>query len=156
MTEKKSKKQKRRCLIVERHVWETGMAKQQLQIPVPLANQFFGSGNRSLPIKVRVRIAGRTPNEFECSVSQKYSNATRRINGLPLLGQLKSCFVFFQETQEPHVYDVWWQYDKAVVAAKYPDWYQAPLKRGTGKSSQSRTRLAKIVNVPVSSPILHI
>ena len=156
MARTKSGKRKRMCLIVERLDWETGAAEQQLQIPIPLANRFFGSGNRTLPIKVRVRIAGRRTNEFECSVSKRYPNATRRINGLPLLGQLKSCFIFFSETQTHGVYDVWWQYDKAVVAAKYSDWYQAPLKRSTGKSSQSRTRLAKIVDGGVPSPVLHI
>ena len=33
----------RRCLIVERHDWETGGRRQQVQLPLATANKFVGS-----------------------------------------------------------------------------------------------------------------
>ena len=32
-----------RCLIVERHPWETGFGQEQLQIPLRPAEEFFGA-----------------------------------------------------------------------------------------------------------------
>ena len=34
----------RRCLIVERHEWETGFAPEHLQIRLHAAEEFFGAG----------------------------------------------------------------------------------------------------------------
>ncbi len=47
-----------KCLIVERHNWETGGGEQQLQIPLSAAHQFFGPGNRKRPIRVDVFVEG--------------------------------------------------------------------------------------------------
>ena len=77
----------KRCLIVERHEWETGGRRQQVQLPLATANRFFGSGNNTLPIKVRVFLAtGSKKPTFEknVSISKTYANSkTRRINGFP-------------------------------------------------------------------------
>ena len=45
-----------RCLIVERHDWETGGQEQQLQIPLAAAEDFFGPGNQTSPIQVQIQI----------------------------------------------------------------------------------------------------
>lgn len=45
---------RRRCLIIERHEWETGGREQQLQIPLKIADRFFGAGGSPRPITVRV------------------------------------------------------------------------------------------------------
>jgi len=139
---------KRRCLLVERHEWETGFAKEQLQIPLRIADRFFGSGRATKLI--RVRIPGHR-SDFKCSISKVYAaSGTRRLNGLALVGLLGSCFVFIQETDEVGTYDLWCEYDKALVAAYHRGWSQA-------KDSQyGRGRLALIVNAPVSNPTPHL
>ncbi len=140
----------RRCLIVERDAWETGFAQEQLQIPLEAAEEFFGPGDARRPI--RIRITGGGPNEYPCSVSQRYTQSgTRRINGLHLVGLLGPCFVCFQETDDHDIYDFWCQYDVAIVAARYgSQWRQA-------RSSQhGRGRLVTIVHAPVPRPLERI
>jgi hypothetical protein len=44
--------QNRRCLIVERHAWETGGREQQLQFLLEEARAFFGPTERSIHIRV--------------------------------------------------------------------------------------------------------
>lgn len=44
----------RRCLIVERHEWETGASERQLQFVLELADAFFGPGSSDRDITVRV------------------------------------------------------------------------------------------------------
>lgn len=138
----------RRCLIVERHEWETGFAKEQLQIPLRVADTFFGPGKVKKPI--RIRIPG-NKGDFKCSISKVYAaSGTRRLNGLALVGLLGSCFVFIQETGGESTFDLWCEYDKALVAAYYSGWIQA-------KDSQyGRGRLALIVNAPVANPTPHL
>lgn len=132
------------CLVTERHEWETGSDQAQLQIPLGAAAQFFGQGRQN--IAVRLVDTGQVIN---CSVSRTYQNGTRRINGLPILGGLGHCFVFFQRTSAT-TYDVWWNPDVAIVAARFTNWSQA-------KDSQyGRGRLVTIVNGPVTRKISRI
>jgi len=138
------------CLIVEKHVWETGGGGYQLQIPLEAAERFFGSGTTSTNIRVRMNIVRGVVQTFHCSVSRTYRNGTRRINGLPLLGRLGLCFIFFKETDESDLYDLWWDVDMAIIAAKYGGWQQ-------GRNSQyGRGRLVNIVPAPISRQIDHI
>jgi hypothetical protein len=139
----------RRCLIVERHSWETGFAEEQLQIPLSIANEFFGSAHVSRSIVVR--LADAPKYKYPCKVSKKYTTSgTRRINGLPFLGLLGPCFVFFQETQVAGTYDLWCQYDMPIVVARFRGWFQA-------KNSQyGRGRLALVLNEIVQRPIERI
>lgn len=138
------------CLIVERHEWETGGHEQQLQIPLTIANAFFGSGNIRRPITVRVFLTplARTPTfEKNVSISKRYPNGTRRINGFTEIGNLDSCFIFFEQTPEAEVYNVWWQRDKAIIASRFNGWQQ-------GRTSQyGRGRLSVIVPAPVPRQI---
>jgi hypothetical protein len=140
----------RKCLIIERHAWETGGKEQQLQIPLAVANRFFGSGSALRTITVRVFLppSAQSPAfQKNVSISRDYPNGTRRINGFPEIGDLPSCFIFFEETSNPGVYNVWWQQDKAIIAARFNGWQQ-------GKSSQyGRGRLAIIVPAPVQRQI---
>ena len=139
------KKTTRKCLIIERHEWETGGEEQQLQIPLSIANKFFGSGIRPCSIVVRffISVFSSSPTlEKTITISKKYKNGTRRINGFPEIGSFPSCFIFFEETLDEGIYNVWWARDKAIIAAKFNDWQQA-------KSSQyGRGRLAIIVSTP--------
>ena len=135
-----------RCLIIERHSWETGGAQQQLQIPLGIAEQFFGVGTASRRIRVRLFLSTQSTTPAltkQITISRTYQNGTRRVNGFDEIGGMPSCFIFFQETADTDVYDVWWRDDKAIVAARYPGWQQ-------GQSSQyGRGRLAIIVAAPV-------
>lgn len=142
-----SENNERRCLIVERHDWETGGREQQIQFPLEVARQFFGPGiaSRRITIRMFLPFGANTPTyEKQVSVSAEYQNGTRRLNGFNEIGSLPSCFIFLEETETPNVYDVWWVYDKAIVAARYNDWQQAQ------SSQHGRGRLAIIVPAPVS------
>lgn len=147
---RKPKKQPRRCLIVERHVWETGGSEQQLQFLLDTARAFFGPGNADRTISVRLFIpstASAPIVERDIVISREYKNATRRTNGFPEMSGFPSGFVFFEETDVANAYDVWWQEDTPVVAARYSGWSQ-------GKNTQyGRGRLSIIVDAPVPRPI---
>jgi len=142
----------RRCLIVERHHWETGGRQQQLQIPLKVARQFFGPGRESIRIQVRVTEPnGRVVGTQTCSISRVYPNQTRRVNGLPLIGQLPHCFIFIQEADSESTYDFWWEArDMVIVAAAFPGWEQGR------RSQHGRGRLAIIVPAPVPRPVTSI
>jgi hypothetical protein len=144
---------KNKCLIVERHGWETGGGEQQIQLPLNVAEQFFGSGATANPITVRVFLpsSASSPSfEKRVSVSKVYTNGTRRINGFAEIGDLGSCFIFFEETSVQGIYNVWWDMDKAIIAAKFKKWEQA------GNSQYGRGRLAIIVDAPVPRQIEQI
>jgi hypothetical protein len=132
-----------RCLIVERHGWETGTNQRQLQFVLQTAAAFFGSGNIDRNVRVRVFLPADAPRpsfEKNITISREYANGTRRTNNFPEMGNIPSSFVFFQETGEAGVYDFWWQADKAIVAARFRNW-------GQGKNTQyGRGRLSLIVN----------
>ena len=139
-------RQRRRCLIVERHDWETGAQQQQLQLLLHLAADFFGPGNVERAITVRVFLPPTSsPPTYTKSItiSREYANGTRRTNGFPEMGSILPSFVFFEETDEPGVYDVWWQHDKAIIAARYPPWSQG------NNTQHGRGRLSIIVDAPV-------
>ena len=140
----------RRCLIVERHDWETGGQQQQLQFVLSTAKTFFGQGNADRTIQVRVFLpstASVPAFSKTVTISREYGNGTRRTNGFPEMGSVPSAFVFFEETGQPGVYDVWWQQDKAIVSARYHGWTK-------GRNSQyGRGRLSIVVNAQVPRPI---
>jgi len=140
----------RRCLIVERHQWETGGQQQQLQFVLEQARDFFGSPNADRRVQVRLFIPSHAPApvaSHEIVISREYRNGTRRTNGFPEMGGFPAGFVFFEETDEPDTYDVWWQVDVAIVAARYGGWSQ-------GRNTQyGRGRLSAIVNAPLPRPI---
>ena len=50
-----------RCLILERHAWETGFGQGQLQIPLKPAEEFFGAGDTPRPIRVRLALNQANP-----------------------------------------------------------------------------------------------
>lgn len=141
----------RRCLIVERHTWETGAHQQQLQFVLEPADQFFGAGDVDRSITVRVFLppsAAQPAFTRTITISREYvQSRTRRTNRFPEMGSVPASFVFFEETDQPDVYDLWWQEDTAIVAARYQGWFQ-------GRNSQhGRGRLSIIVDAPVSRPI---
>jgi hypothetical protein len=150
-----------RCLIIERHEWETGAASHQLQIPLEAARDFFeGTAERNITI----RLANAKQTVLECTVSGIYrvgptgrrGSATRRVNRLPWIGLMGNCFLFLEETSTPDEYRLWVQYDMAIVCARYGDWRQAVV-RGSGRGRRgSRGRLWNIVDGPVDRPILRL
>jgi hypothetical protein len=85
-----------------------------------------------------------TPSfEKDIVISKEYrQSGTRRTNRFPEMGSVPSSFVFFEETSNAGVYDVWWLADKVPIAARYSEW-----KRG--KDSQyGRGRYSLIVDAP--------
>jgi hypothetical protein len=137
----------RRCLIIERHEWETGARSHQLQFPLDIANEFFGAGDVDRDIRVRFRFPADSVSplfERDLTISRTYAQSgTRRTNRLLEMGLIPASFLFFEETEEALVYDLWWETDKAIVAARFHPWAQ-------GRNSQhGRGRLAVIVPAPV-------
>lgn len=147
----RTRNSRRRCLIIERHEWETGGRQQQLQIPLGVADSFFGPGNRRRSITVRVFLppsATSFSSEKTVTISKAYPNGTRRVNGFAEIGGLGSCFIFFEETSDRGVYNVWWwERDKVIIAARFNRWQQARA------SQYRRGRLAIIVPAPVPRQI---
>ncbi len=148
-----------RCLIIERHAWETGAASHQLQLPLGVASNFFGQGART----IRMRLAKARQTMWECDISAMYGatarargSNTRRINRLPWLGFVGHCFVFIEETDQADIYDFWVNYDVAIVAANFDNWQQATVG-GSGRGGRgSRGRLWNIVNAPVAVEIARL
>jgi hypothetical protein len=146
------------CLIVERHEWETGGGSApggggQLQLVLDVAERFFGPGGRDLEITVRVFMPADADEPLfdrRATISRVYENGTRRVNGIPELAGVPSAFIFFEETDTPNVYDMWWQEDKAPVAARFNEWDQAR------NSQYGRGRLSTIVDGRVARPILRV
>ena len=142
---------KRRCLIVERHPWETGGKQQQLQFLLETARQFFGPRNVDRTIRVRLFMppgAAQPIVERDIVISREYANGTRRTNRFPEMSVIPPGFVFFEETTQANTYDVWWQQlDTPVVAARYNQWSQG------GNTQHGRGRLSVIVSAPVPRPI---
>lgn len=138
----------RRCLIVERHQWETGGGEQQLQFPLQIARTFFGSGTADTPVTVRVFLdRSSTAPTFTkpITISREYANGTRRTNGFPEMGGFPTGFIFFEETETTRTYDVWCQPDTPIVVARFRalPWVQ-------GRNTQhGRGRLAVIAPAPV-------
>jgi len=143
----KPQRGRRRCLIVERHDWETGGRQQQLQFVLKKASDFFGPGITDRTIRVRLFLpakAERPVVEHDIVISREYQNGTRRTNRFPEMSGFPAGFVFFEETPDANVYDVWWQeVNIAVVAARYSDWKQG------ANSQHGRGRLSAIVDAPV-------
>ncbi|MCB0725597.1 MAG: hypothetical protein KDC73_12945 [Ignavibacteriae bacterium] len=145
-----------KTLIVERHAWETGGGQQQLQFVLRVAKAFFPNHRRTTYINVNVfppNKLGFKPFTKKISISKEYPNGTRRTNGFSEIGSLlhnTSAFIFFEETGTKGNYNVWWQLDKAIVAAKYKNWHQ-------GVNNQNgRGRLSTIVSTKVPNPIVRI
>lgn len=138
----------RRCLMVERHPWETGGTRQQIQIPTKAVKQFFGAGTSRIAISIRLFVNPRQAKPTvlrHAALSKLYAKSgTRRINGLPEMGGIPGSFVLIEESGSPGQYDLWYLEDKAIVVAKFrsENWKQA-------KSSQhGRGRLWCIVGAP--------
>ena len=143
----------RRCLIVERHAWETGGNQQQLQFVLEPTRVFFGPGEADRRITVRLftpPTATQPAVVRQIVISREYANGTRRTNSFPEMGLIPSSFVFFEETDQDDQYDVWLQVDKAIVAAQFTGWAQG---RGT---QYGRGRLSVIVAAPVPRVIRQI
>ena len=83
-------------------------------------------------------------------ISAYPGSATYRINRVEELGRLPEVLVFIEERKaggKVTGYDVWWEVDTVLVAAKFAKWNKA-------KDSQyGRGRLWTIVNGPVHRPL---
>ncbi len=139
-----------RCLIVERHRWETGFTKEQLQIPKDAFKKFFGQpGDVDVDIYASLSSA-RPTRSVTAKISAYPGSATYRINRVEELGRLPEVLVFIEERKaggKVTGYDVWWEVDTVLVAAKFAKWNKA-------KDSQyGRGRLWTIVNGPVHRPL---
>ena len=136
----------RSCLIVERLDWETGGGEQQIQLPIALAEDFFGPGNASREITVRLFSNPAAPDPDivkRVSISMVYPNRSRRVNGFREVGAMPPCFLFFEEQETPGVYDVWFIEDKEAVIARFGGWQQS------GATQYGPARRACIVPAPV-------
>ena len=114
----------------------------------------LGSGAKTVPITINVYLAPRNNKvtySKKVSISKVYKKSqTRRINGFYELSAFHSSFVFIEQTDIINNYDVWFSFDKAIIAAKYKNWVQA------NNSQYNRGRLAIIIDAPVDRIINRI
>lgn len=142
-----------KCLILESHSYETGFAGEQVQIPIGIANSFFGKGDKTTSITINVYLnpaSKKVTYTKKVSISKAYKNKTRRINGFNELSAFHSSFIFIEQTDTKNVFNVWFSFDKAIIAAKYSGWSQA------NNSQHNRGRLAIVVDAPVDRKINRI
>lgn len=140
-----------RCLILERHQWETGGRQQQIQIPLAALRAFFPGGSAAL-VRLRPRIqlfdprAAQTPVRVGTALVSKYRNSqTCRFNSIPEVGHLPACYLFIMESRaNPLSYDIWWNPDRRSVERRF-----GPMNEARA-SQYGRGRRWTIVNARVS------
>jgi len=139
------------CLIVERHTWETGGPRQQIQFPREAFNEFFGLAG---DIAVRIYASpwrNQPTRTARAQVSQYGRSATYRLNKVFEISNVGAVFVLLQELPDEQeglgAYDLWWERDLALVAAKFDGWKKAR------DSQYGRGRVWTIVDGPVERPL---
>jgi len=136
-----------KCLVIERHRWETGFQEEQLQIPKQAFRDFFGRPG-TIDIDIFASATSRNPTRsIRAKLSYYKSSDTYRINRVEELGGLNQVFIFMEEILDTsgnvQKYQLWWNFDVALIVAKFPGWNKA-------KDSQyGRGRLWCILNSPV-------
>src|SRR4029079_10365733 len=102
----------RRCLIVERHTWETGGGMQQLQFVLDLARLLsLGPGHKTdgLPCAPSCqRTHPPRPSSSRSRSPESTQTARAGLTAFHRMGAIPASFIFFEETDEPAVYDLWW------------------------------------------------
>lgn len=149
-----------RCLIVERHPYETGKDQKQPQIPAAAFKAFFSTGGQiqihlfrdGQPVRAGTALA----SAYTKSKSGKRASETYRLQSIKEFKNLPSGFIFVEEVQGASGalshYDVWFRKDKAGVLNDLIPAHGAFNVAPKGKMP-SRGRLYKIVNAPVSKTL---
>lgn len=139
------------CLIVERHEWETGAGRQQVQIPRDAFRRFFGSAGT-----IDVDIYGspwlrRPTRSIDAQLSEYRRSGTYRLNRVFEIANLGAVFILLQDesagTGSRRRYALWWERDVALVAARFNGWQKAR------DSQYGRGRVWTIIDDAVSRPI---
>ena len=117
-----------KCLIVERHAWETGAVRQQLQFPRDAFSSFFGSTGE-IDVEVYSSPWLKTSSRVvRAQISAYPQSGTYRLNRVYEIASIGGVFVFVQELAEQEGvrrYSLWWNRDLAFVAAKFNNWRKA-------------------------------
>lgn len=139
-----------RCLVIERHAWETGFKEEQLQIPKDAYDLFFGQP-QDVDVAVYAAQGAAAPTRIaQAQVSAYTRSATYRINGIGELGGLPPVFVFLQERAVrggASTYELWWEADLPLVAARLRGWDKAK------DSQHGRGRLWTVVRGLAPRPL---
>lgn len=140
------------CLIVERHSWETGGPRQQIQFPREAFDRFFGvDGNIAVDIYASPW-RNRPTRTAKAQVSEYgRPSGTCRLNKVFEISNVGPVFVLIQELPEERdglrAYELWWERDLALVAAKFDGWDKAR------DSQYGRGRVWTIVDGDVERPV---
>jgi len=118
-----------RTLIIERHAWETGAGRQQLQFPREAFRTFF---RRAGEIGVEVYSSPwltKPSRTLLAQVSAYGQSGTYRLNRVYEIANIGGVFVCINETNKTHdgkpMYELWWERDLAMVAARFDGWKKA-------------------------------
>lgn len=139
-----------RCLILERHPWETGFNAEQLQVPKQSFTSFFGAAGGPITVHLHTPFGG-GPVITNGNARAHAGNSTYRLENMTELGAIPASFVFIEEQTDANGvvthYDVWYREDKAYIVHFVTGTYGA-MSQARG-SQHGRGRLHKIVNAPV-------
>jgi hypothetical protein len=140
-----------RGLIVERHAWETGAGRQQLQFPQEAFKTFFGTAGEVQVDLYSSPWLTRPSREIQAQVSAYQPSGTYRLNRVYEIANIGGVFVCINETgrerEDKPVYELWWERDLAMVAANFDGWKKA-------KDSQyGRGRLWIVLDSVLDRPV---
>lgn len=140
------------CLIVERHTWETGGPRQQIQFPREAFDEFFGVAG-DIAIRIYASPWRNRPTRMARAQISRYRrpSGTYRLNKVFEIANVGPVFVLLQELTDDEdglrAYDLWWERDLALLAAKFDGWKKAR------DSQYGRGRVWTIVDGPVERPV---
>lgn len=136
-------------LIVERHAWETGAGRQQIQIPRDAFTGFFpGTGRIDVDVYASPWLRNPT-RRINAQLSYYSQSSTYRLNRIYEIANIGAAFIAIQKEDQAGVvtYALWWELDLALVAAKFDGWEKAR------DSQHGRGRVWAIVDAQVDRPV---
>jgi hypothetical protein len=151
---------KPRCLIVERHPYETGKDQKQPQIPSKPFAAFFGPGG-NITVELfedgvfKRRVIGLASAYNRRGKTGKRASETYRLQSIEEFKNLPPGFFFIEEVLAGGIvthYEIWFRQDKAAVLNDIVTTH-GPFEVAPKGAMPSRGRMHKIVSAPVSKVI---
>lgn len=149
-----------RCLIVERHPYETGKDQKQPQIPAKPFAAFFGTGGNITVQLFEDGVFKRSGTGLASAYNKKgktgkRASETYRLQSIEEFKNLPPGFFFIQEVMAGGAvthYEIWFRQDKAAVLNEIVPTH-GPFDVAPKGAMPTRGRMHKIVSAPVDKVI---